>query len=961
MGRCVVLAGLLAVSAPSAADDHVPRTLRMRVAQVAPEPPPPDTHGNDEVIVVTGSSLDHDVFTGRAPVSIVTRADIEASGSATIGDILQAIPAQTNGANAQVNSTGDGATRIDLRGLGPARTLVLLNGRRFVYGGSGADAAVDIDAIPLAMIERVEIAKDGASPVYGADAVSGVVDVITRKQFEGSEISLLTGISQRADGGTLDASFVRGFTTDDRSVYLTLSGGYQRHGAVMATDRAFSSVQKTYDFATKTETDIQSLAGPTGRLDASSIGTGGIQVPGCTSGVCKPNATGGWSDFTQADLYNEATDTYLYTPSTRYDVFGSGGKRLDDNTSLFTELLYSRRSSDRQLSPVPFVADAPISANNIYNPFGADILDYRRRITELGPRQYLDDARTLRLVTGIAGTVPDSWGVLDTWKYEVSVNYGDTEVQAATTGQLFKDHVADALGPSMLDANGTPICVRVPGDASTQIIYTVLGPPGSPPQKIPCVPLDILAPAGRIPASQLKNLTFSDAGVGEDRSTGLLATASGRLVELPHHGDIALAVGGDYRDDAGTQSPPSVASTGDTTDNLAQATEAEFTTIEGFGDLTIVPISDDEIARRLQFDLGGRAVHENAAGSAVTYKAGGLFRTVAGLAVRGTYSTAFRAPSFFELHGGRLQQTPDAEDPCDAKPPSVGSGTKTLAPAVQAECVAQGVPVGTVFNTAQQISEIGGNPDLKPETAGTATIGLVFEPIQGLDLTADYWHVDIHDAIEALGIETIFANCYDRAESAFCSQIHRDPSTHRISPVDQLLQNVDRAKTSGIDVAAMYDASLGSAGRVHATVEGQYLIRYDIETEQQIVHGAGFYDLGVYPRYKANVASRWTSKHGALAGFILHYLGTYKECASNDCNDAQNLGTARDVGRYFKLDVFGGYDVPLGFGKTSVQLGVNNVLDATPPVVYNAAAANSDATAYDFIGRTVYLRMAERW
>jgi outer membrane receptor protein involved in Fe transport len=159
----------------------------------------------------------------------------------------------------------------------------------------------------------------------------------------------------------------------------------------------------------------------------------------------------------------------------------------------------------------------------------------------------------------------------------------------------------------------------------------------------------------------------------------------------------------------------------------------------------------------------------------------------------------------------------------------------------------------------------------------------------------------------------------------------------------------------------MYDVNLGDAGKLHSGVEGQYLIGYDIETDNQVVHGLGFYDLGVYPRYKANLSSRWMSKHGALAGFILHYIGGYQECAGNDCNDEQTLATAHQVSRYYKLDLFCGYDLHLGLGKTTVQLGINNVLDATPRVVYNAPASNSDATAYDFIGRTVYMRMAERW
>src|SRR5262249_6760438 len=152
------------------------------------------------------------------------------------------------------------------RGLGAARTLVLVNGRRFINGGPGADASVDVNAIPLAMIERVEILKDGASALYGADAIGGVVNIITRPQFDGGEVSLLTSTSQRDDGSEIDASIVRGFTTDDKRTYLVVSGGYQRHGAVLASQRPFSAVQNSYDFATRTVTPTYSLAGPNGRL-----------------------------------------------------------------------------------------------------------------------------------------------------------------------------------------------------------------------------------------------------------------------------------------------------------------------------------------------------------------------------------------------------------------------------------------------------------------------------------------------------------------------------------------------------------------------------------------------------------------------------------------------------------------------------------------------------------------------
>ncbi len=625
----------------AAADDRVPRSLRMRVAELPPAAPPPDDapapapapddapaapapespadevppeDGNTEVIVVTGSNIEHDLLTGRAPTSVVTRADLDASGRATLGEILQAIPAQANAGNAQVNRGGDGASRINLRGLGAPRTVVLLNGRRLTAGGAGADAAVDLNVIPLALIERVEIVKDGASAIYGSDAVAGVVNIITHPQFSGTDVALLTSTSLHGDGFEYDASVVRGFTTADERTYLVLSGSYQAHRPVFAGDRAFAAFQKSYDFASQTEVRNRSLVTPTGRLDVSSLGAG-IQIPGCASAVCTQTGDGGWRDFVAPDdVFNDAAADYLYTPASRANVFFTGGRKFGAGSAMFVEFLYQRRTSSRALSAVPFVADAVISKDSLYNPFGVDLLDYRRRITELGPRQYLDDVAALRLVVGVKGVLPAAARRLEGWKYELSLNFGETKAGARTTGQLYKTQLADALGPSMLDADGVPICVRTPGDPSTRITYGAT--------TVPCVPLNLLAGPGAIPRDQLRRLSYDDGGYGDSFARTLLATTSGRVAALPHRGDISLAVGTDYRFERGSHAPPAIASTGGSTDSAAQPTDGERAVTEAFGELAIVPITGHAIARRVELDLGARVVHQTGYGTRLTYKGG---------------------------------------------------------------------------------------------------------------------------------------------------------------------------------------------------------------------------------------------------------------------------------------------------------------------------------------------------
>src|SRR5512141_3262701 len=198
-----------------------------------------------EEIVVTGSRIRRKDLTTPAPVTVISREQVTASGKVSIGDFLQALPEQGNAINTQFNNGGDGATRISLRGLGSARTLVLLNGRRMVPGGTGADASVDLNSIPTASVERIEVLKDGASAVYGSDAIAGVVNVITRRGFKGTELSAYGGVSQKGDGQTYDLNVTTGQAGDRGNVVF--SAGYYKQNTVWAGDRDFSKYQLFFD------------------------------------------------------------------------------------------------------------------------------------------------------------------------------------------------------------------------------------------------------------------------------------------------------------------------------------------------------------------------------------------------------------------------------------------------------------------------------------------------------------------------------------------------------------------------------------------------------------------------------------------------------------------------------------------------------------------------------------------
>jgi len=901
----------------------------------------------EEVIIVTGSTIGRKTLTTPAPLTVLNRESLIAAGRSTVGDIIQFLPAQTNGINAQTNNGGDGSTRVDLRGLGAARTLTLINGRRVVPSGNGANSSVDLNTIPLAVIDRVEVLKDGASAVYGSDAIGGVVNIITRNDFTGSEATVYTGGSQRGDGFVYDASFVSGYNSDSKNGNIMFSAGVQKQEAVFAGDRSFSSYDKTYDYPTRTEVRGGSTAVPNGRINAKAIDVNGDGKPDtvdlCGAGVqfCTTNGMGGYRPFVSPDdLYNFQPINYLFTPSARYNLYSAGQYKLRPEVSTFFEASYMNRSSDQQLASEPFSNAVPISKDSIYNPMGGDILGYQRRLDEFGPRSTVEAINNFRMVAGIQGSVPNDVELFKNFKWEASYNYGRNDGEVRNQGNLIKSRLANALGPSFVNAQGVPTC----GTLAKPIVG--------------CVPMNILGPVGSIDAAAKNYVTFTGVRSGFSEQQTASAGAHGRLITLPNNGDLSLAIGGDIRKEAGGTTPDPLTATGDTTGNAAAPTAGSYNVVEGFGELSLVPVSGKEFADWLELDLAARAFRYNTFGSGVTWKAGVLFRTFNGISVRGTYSTAFRAPSVIELYQGKADSFPATADPCDTKPRGT---TITLDPSVAAECLAEGVPSNAVFGTAQQRAQIGGNVNLKAESAKVLTAGMVFEPpqVKGLSFTADYWSIDIDNAIQALGATVILQSCYNQGNPAFCSQIHRNPTLgNAIDYIDNPVQNVGGTQTSGVDFAGGYEHKFETLGRFREVAEAQYLLKYNLDNVSQVLHGLSRYDLGARPRFKGNFSSMWSHPNGAGAGFNVRYVGPFKECDQNNCNGG---AMSRDVAKWYKADVYASYSAKSSAGTTSLTVGVNNVMDRNPPIIYIGFQADSDAPTYDYMGRFIYARLSQQF
>ncbi|HSS01014.1 MAG TPA: TonB-dependent receptor, partial [Kofleriaceae bacterium] len=824
------------------ADEAVgsPSSLRMRASasgqRVAQAPI------SEAAVLVTGSLIERASQITPSPVTILTRNDLLASGRSMIGDILQPLPEQANAINAQVNNGGDGSTRIDLRGLGATHTLVLLDGRRFGPVGNGADSTVDLNTIPLATIERVEILKDAASAVYGSDAVGGVVNIITRSKFTGTEASLYTAETERRDGFTFDASFITGHRSDSGRGHIVFSAGMQRQDPVFAGDRPFSEFDKDFNYTTRTEVRGGSTTTPAGRINQRQFDVNGdgkfdtINLCGATQIFCVPDGNGGYRPFTDSDLYNFQPPNYLYTPSSRFNAYSAGTFELGPDLAGFFQMSFLHRESSQQLAPEPLSPVPPISRDSIYNPFGADVLGYARRVVEFGPRGATEGVNTFRLVTGLTGSAPDDIPALDHWKWELSFNLGRTEATVNDQGHLIRSRLRNALGPSFINASGVPTC-------------------GTPLAPIPgCVPMNILAPAPSIDEAARNYVAFTGVSTGLDQEQMVLATTHGRLATLPS-GDISLAIATDFRRETGSFTPDALITAGDTTGVISPTTSGSTQTFEAMAELQTVAVRDRSGLERLEVDLAARQFRIDDAITGTAWNARALLRPIPALTLRATTALAFRAPTVAELFRGNANTLVAAIDPCDRTfPTGIAAAATTIASPTSDECAREGVPPDARFGTTQQRVVNHGNQKLDPETARVTTSGAVLELFRGLALSVDLWRIDVDQAIRQPNAQQIFTGCYQRGVRGFCDLIHRDPARNfAIDFVDAPTLNLGGTSTTGLDAAVDRTRDTGGLGQLRARFDAQRLFKFDLDDTIRVLHGLGNYDLGVYPNLKANL------------------------------------------------------------------------------------------------------------
>ncbi|QIZ76948.1 TonB-dependent receptor [Ferrimonas lipolytica] len=547
---------------------------------------------NVERIAVTGSRIKRSDMESASPVTVIDADSLKSMGVTSIDSVLQDLTS-AGGAmtNPGLNNGSQGNATIDLRGLGAQRTLVLVNGRRMIASGTGAASTVDLNTIPVSMVERIEILKDGASAVYGSDAVSGVVNIILKRDFEGFELNAQTGMSGESDA-------------EETSIDLTLGGSFDRGNIVIGvqyTDRGEASQgDRSYSDCPIVEDDNNNLS-----CGGSSYTPGGTIW--AEDGTYKGDDDNSWREFGDDDYYNYSTDSYLYTPMERINLTAVGTYELTDTTIGSIETTYTKRTSDQTMAPQPVWFDfeyADWMDTGADHPFEAgDELSYGRRLTDVGTRDFSQVVDTVRVVLALEGEFESGW----TW--DASLNYGRND----STDSL--DNLVNM---------------------------------GSIQEDIDTMKFNPLAQESW---ADLSEYVYTEQNSGGSEMKVFAASVAGELFEVPA-GYVSMAAGVEYREEDAWFTPDSLTAQGLANDPATESTSGGFDVTELYAEFVVPLLQDKPFAESIEMTAAARYFDYSTFDSDYTWKLGATWRVNSELMFRGVSSTAFRAPSVDELYGG---------------------------------------------------------------------------------------------------------------------------------------------------------------------------------------------------------------------------------------------------------------------------------------------------------------------
>ncbi len=979
-----------------------------------------------EEVVVTGSRIIRTDIESPSPVTVIGAIDIRDSGETDVSKLLREIPSL----NGSLTATGSvntgfasdlnddaGVGRLNLRNLGTNRTLVLVNGRRHVSAIQGS-SDVDVSSIPIALIERVETTTGGGSSIYGADAVSGVVNFVLKEDFEGLSYRSQYSVSDEGDADNIFAAVTGGVNFDDGRGNAVLSVEYTRQSRVNRSDRSNAFGAGFFDLIANSDEltnalgrnpDAANVFVPDFRINFSSsagiialydsaVGgsvfdgvVGGPAAGGSTAGegsiagvpavqvfsngvlrafdfgvISNPFESSG-GDGIQAANPNAAIVPFL----DRININGLFRYELTDGIEMYSEVKYIQsRAVDGD--GIPFNDDIPIALDNAFIP---DAL--RAQIDEaiangITPeitmsRDILDraaiggtdtDRNTLRLVGGLRGDFDNGW------RWDVSYNFGRTEIDTTNLNQRVEDRFFAGVDAVVDPTTGNIVC-RSDLDASAL-------PPGSPfPANRPgfltfdpgdgqCIPINLFGTDSITADSAAFAFipTLESSTIEQRQFLATLAGDSADLFELPA-GAVDFAVGFEYRDEKSSFIPPELERAGLLYNTIGEARDivsGEYNVTEVFGEVSIPILEDVAFAESLRIDASFRYTDHSTAGSIETYGTALNWQIDPNIRIRGAYNRAVRAPNIFELFSpAQPAFIGVSADPCN--PQNITGGSSNRA----ANC-AQFVDPGfdaADFLSARVAGSTGGNPDLDVETADTYTLGIVFTPefAPGLSITADYYNIEIENAIDALTGAEVAELCVDLPDinNAFCAAITRDPNNgNAISNFASGNVNLGGFSTEGIDVAVNYGMDLSSVfdgdyGTLDQTITATHVFN-NIEFPDPLDPEFALPDEGelALPTWIVNYQARWTWNDFSFTwqtryqNSQLNIGITNEDIVSNpDFADPLNSGDAfvHDASATYRINDY-----------ANITFGVNNLSDRKPFI-------GSLTRPVDPIGRTFFVQL----
>lgn len=884
-----------------------------------------------EEVVVTGTRIQRATdATSATPITVFDAAALENSGETTLEDFLQELPSMTGGQLGQsVNNGNPGLATVSLRGLGSQRTLVMLNGRRLVSAGT-ATGTVDLNTIPISIIERVEILKSGASSIYGSDAISGVVNIITKKNFEGAQLRADYGITDESDGEQWLAAMTFGAEMEKGHVMLNME--YSKRDDIFQGDRNFSDCP---------------LAESGGTVFCAGSGTttpGHMFTTDGQSLIVDPN-TGLVRDFSAAtDAFNYAEFSYLVTPQEVFSIYGYGTRELWDiknvtTINAFTELLYANRQSDQLLAAegtfwIPFVpADHP------GNPLGEDVF-VARRLAETGGRSFSQDLSTWRGVVGFDG----EW--CNEWLWDISYTYArwvDPQIDRGRANQPRFDTLLGSIDP----ATGLPVSTPCADDPDCPGLWN---------------PFE----SGTLTQAMQDYALVTNSPVEKETLRSFQANLIGDF------GDFALtsepwqwAVGYEHRSESVEVTADGAAELGQIYFVQGTSWSASYDVDEVYGELRAPLMEGRPGVDLLTAELSVRYSDYNTIGSDTTAGVVLEYAPFEQLRFRGSYSQGFRAPGLDDLFSPPVLSAEVYTDPCfEFNAPGVS-------PVVRANCLADGVdPNNENLASPQATGFFAGNPDLDKETSDSWTLGVVWTPtfVEDLSFTLDYFKIEVDDAIGTFTTNQIVDTCYNSPgfSSETCDLIQGPEAVGQFPGTDGprraangtiagqalITQNISTFETDGADLGAFY--SMDFAGGV-VKLEGiaTWLHEWEFQASEfdPKIDLAGKFGadpvttrIAAFPEWKLYLSADYEAEFWSVGTTVR------MEGEVDDINpDPADLSTHVDSTWY--QDLRASYYC---WENVEISGGIRNVWNQQPPYVTNYDDMNTLPLNYDTIGRFFY-------